>query len=243
MQHESVLQPVWDVLLLHVGEPVIASPAFLLIAVLAGIYVPGIVFSVVDVFVTRRQTLGECWAVYWRAMKWYSTFYLGAIVFFIVVPLPPLLQVPAQAPSLSEFFLDLLLYFLLGDFASYVWHRIEHARGWYMKNVHCYHHADQPPLTIWTAMVVHPVEGFSVFICFHIYGLLFPIHPLTFAVAAFSVTAVTMVTHCGYRLPVYDWFFARALDHHVHHSSREPKNVSVVFSLCDRLFGTYQKVT
>ncbi len=71
--------------------------------------------------------------------------------------------------------------------------------------------------------------------------LLFPIHPLTFAVAAFSVTAVTMVTHCGYRLPVYDWFFARALDHHVHHASREPKNVSVVLSLCDRVFGTYQK--
>jgi sterol desaturase/sphingolipid hydroxylase (fatty acid hydroxylase superfamily) len=57
-------------------------------------------------------------------------------------------------------------------------------------------------------MVVHPVEGFSVFACFHIYGILFPIHPLTFAVGAFSVTAVNMITHCGYRLPVYDWFFA-----------------------------------
>ncbi len=243
MQPDTMLQPVWDFLLLRLGESVIASPAFLLTAVLAGIYVPGIVFSVVDVAVTRRLTLRECWAVYWRAMKWYSTFYVGAIVFFIVVPLPPLLQVPAQAPAPGEFFLDLLLYFLLGDFVSYVWHRIEHAQGWYMKNVHYYHHADKPPLTIWTAMIVHPVEGFSVFICFHIYGLLFPIHPLTFAVAAFSVTAVTMVTHSGYRLPVYDWFFATAPDHHLHHSSREPKNVSVVLSICDRLFGTYQKVT
>jgi sterol desaturase/sphingolipid hydroxylase (fatty acid hydroxylase superfamily) len=242
MHQTTALEPIWDFLLLHLGYSGISSPAFLLTAIVAGIYVPGIIFSFVDVVITRRLTLRECWAVYWRAMKWYSTFYIGALVFFIVFPVPLLADVPAQAPTLSEFFLDLVLYFLLGDFVSYVWHRIEHAQGRYMKHVHYYHHLDKPPLTIWTAMVVHPVEGFSVFVCFHIYGILFPIHPLTFAIAAFSVTAVTMITHCGYRLPVYDWIFATAPAHHVHHSSREPKNISVVLSICDRLFGTYQKV-
>lgn len=227
----------------YLGEAGISSPAFLLTAVVAGIYVPGIIFSFVDVFITKRLTLKECWAVYWRAMKWYSALYVVAMVFFVFVPLPPLLDVPTQAPTLIEFFGVLVLYFLLGDFASYFWHRVEHAMGWYMQKVHYYHHIDTPPLTIWTAMVVHPVEGLSVFALFHIYGILFPIHPLTFAVAAFAMTAVNMVTHCGYRLPGYDWIFASALGHHVHHSSREPKNVSVVFSLCDRIFGTYQKVT
>jgi len=72
--------------------------------------------------------------------------------------------------------------------------------------------------------------------------ILFPIHPLTFAVAAFSMTAINMITHCGYRIPIYDWFFATAMGHHVHHSSKEPKNVSVVLTICDRIFGTYQKV-
>jgi sterol desaturase/sphingolipid hydroxylase (fatty acid hydroxylase superfamily) len=167
----------------HPGEAIIGSPAFLLTAVVAGIYVPGLLFSFVDVVVARRLTLKECWSVYWRAMKWYSTFYIAAIAVFIMVPLPPLLDVPAQAPSLSEFFLDLVLYFLLGDFVSYVWHRIEHAQGWYMKHVHYYHHIDKSPLTVWTAMVVHPVEGLSVFLCFYIYGIVFPIYPFTFAVA------------------------------------------------------------
>ena len=68
-------------------------------------------------------------------------------------------------------------------------------------------------MAIWTAMVVHPVEGATVFACFHAYGILFPIHPLTFAVAAFTVTAVNMITHCGYRLPGYDLLFATAREH------------------------------
>ena len=89
-------------------------------------------------------------------------------------------------------------------------------------------------------MVVHPVEGFSVFVFFHLYGIVFPIHLFTFAVAAFAMTAVTMITHCGYRLPVYDAVFAHAAAHDLHHSNLKPTNISVVFSLCDRLFGTYQ---
>jgi len=242
MQNETILENIWIFLLQHLGVAAIASPGFLLSAVVAGIFLPGIVFSFVDVLITKRLSAKECWNVYWRAMKWYSSLYVIAMLFFIYVPLPPLLSIPTQAPTSSEFFLDLVFYFLLGDFASYVWHRIEHKNGWYMKNVHYYHHVDVPPLTIWTAMVVHPIEGFSVFLLFHIYGILFSIHPLTFAVAAFLMTAVNMVTHCGYRLPVYDWFFATAMGHHVHHSSREPKNISVVLTICDRLFGTFQKV-
>jgi sterol desaturase/sphingolipid hydroxylase (fatty acid hydroxylase superfamily) len=90
-------------------------------------------------------------------------------------------------------------------------------------------------------MVVHPVEGATVFFFFHIYGILGSIHPFTFAVAAFTMTAVTMITHCGYPLPVYDWFFATARGHDLHHSQREPVNVSVVLTLCDRLFGTFRR--
>lgn len=242
MSLNDILQPIWDLLLQHLGAAAIASPAFLLSAVVAGIYVPGIVFSFVDVVVTKKLTARQCWDVYWRAMKWYSSLYVVGMIGLVLFPLPPVIEVPQQAPPLSRFCLDLLLYFLLGDFASYVWHCIEHRHREYMRRVHYYHHVDVPPLTIWTAMVVHPVEGFSVFVFFHLYGLLFPLHPLTWAVAAFSVTAVTMITHCGYRLPVYDWFFATALGHHVHHASREPRNVSVVLTLCDRLFGTFQKV-
>jgi sterol desaturase/sphingolipid hydroxylase (fatty acid hydroxylase superfamily) len=241
MEHATALQPAWDFMLVHVGSAFMSSPAFLLTAVILGVYVPGIVFSIVDVLITQRLTPAQCWAVYWRAMKGYTLAYVIGMVALLGLPLPFALTIPGTAPSLTEFLSDLLLYFLVGDFASYVWHRFEHAYRPYAKKVHYVHHSDKPPLSIWTAMVVHPVEGLSVFFFFHIYGILFAIHPLTFAVAAFSLTAVTMITHCGYRLPIYDWFFATASGHNLHHSQREPVNVSVVLTLCDRLFGTFRK--
>lgn len=239
---ENALQPIWDGCLRHIGVAGIASPAFLLTAVVAGIYVPGVLFSFADVVLTKRLTLGECWAVYWRAMKWYGTLYFVAMAVLLGVPVALFSHVPTAAPTLFDFGRDIVLYFLLGDVVSYCWHRIEHRNRWYMKTVHSYHHVDTPPLTIWTAMVVHPVEGFSVFACFHLYGILFPLHPMTFAIAAFAVTAVNMTTHCGYRLPVYDRIFANSRCHDVHHASREPRNISVMMSLCDRLFGTFQQV-
>jgi sterol desaturase/sphingolipid hydroxylase (fatty acid hydroxylase superfamily) len=239
MNSESALQPVWDVFTQYPGEGFFSTPAFLLAAVILGVYLPGIVFSLIDAY-TGRLSLRQSLAVYWRAMKWYQLAYPVLVLVFVAVPMPFRFEVPAEAPSVAEFFGDLVLYFLVGDFASYVWHRLEHEYRWYARNIHFYHHADKPPLSIWTAMVVHPVEGFTVFLTFHIYGIVFPIHPLTFAIAAFALTAVTMITHCGYRIPVYDWFFARAEDHDLHHSRREPTNISVVLSVCDRLFGTYQ---
>ena len=64
----------------------------------------GIVFSAIDVLVTRRLTLRESAAVYWRAMKWYSTFYVVAMVVFVTVPLPMLrMRVPGfGAPGRGE---------------------------------------------------------------------------------------------------------------------------------------------
>jgi len=241
MMQESDLQPLWDGALRYVGALGIASPACLLTAVVAGVYLPGLVFSFVDVFVTKRLTLAECRAVHWRAMKWYGSFYPVAMIAFWALPMTLLSSVPTAAPSTFEFCRDLVCYFLFGDFVSYFWHRWEHANAWYMRNVHFYHHVDTPPLSIWTAMVVHPVEGLSVFACFHAYGILFPLHPLTLMAGAFSVTAVNMITHCGYRLPVYDWFFATAREHDIHHASREPKTISVKLLICDRMFGTFHK--
>lgn len=236
----GALQPLWD-WCMSAMPGFVSSPAFILTAVMLGVYVPGVIFSVVDYF-TGRLSLREILSVYWRAMKLYSNLYIVGMVVLLAFPMPDFLKMttPLAAPTMWEFCRDLLFYFILGDITSYIWHRLEHAHGPYMKHVHCVHHFDKPPLSIWTAMVVHPIEGGTVFFFFHIYGILFPIHPLTFFFGAFTLTAVTMITHCGYRLPVYDWFFANSPCHDYHHANREPTNVSVVLTLCDRICGTYQ---
>ena len=55
MDNATALQPAWDFMLEHLGTGFMSSPAFLLTAVVLGVYVPGIVFSVVDVLVARSD--------------------------------------------------------------------------------------------------------------------------------------------------------------------------------------------
>ena len=147
MGADSALQPLWDWCLRHVGVTGVASPAFLLTAVVAGVYLPGIVFSFVDVVVTKRLTLAQCWSVYWRAMKWYGSLYVAAMALFWAVPMTLLSRVPTTAPMPFEFCRDLLLYFVLGDVVWYFWHRFEHRNRWYMQHVPYYHHDNTPPLS------------------------------------------------------------------------------------------------
>lgn len=113
-----MLQSLWDWCLGHLGVAGVASPAFLLTAVVAGVYLPGIVFSFVDVVISKRLTLAQCWAVYWRAMKWYGSLYVVAMIVFWAAPMTLLSQVPTAAPAPFEFFRDIVLYFLLGDVVS-----------------------------------------------------------------------------------------------------------------------------
>lgn len=35
--------------------------------------------------------------------------------------------------------------------------------------------------------------------------------------------------------------FATSREHDIHHASREPRNISVMLSICDRMFGTFEK--
>ena len=72
MSNDGVLQPAWDFLRDHLGT-FLESPGFILTAVVLGIYIPGVAFSVIDVFVAKRLTAKQSLAVYWRAMKGYGT--------------------------------------------------------------------------------------------------------------------------------------------------------------------------
>jgi hypothetical protein len=116
------LQPLWDILTKNTGS-LFNSPGYILTAVMLGVYIPGIFFSVIDVFISKRLTIQQCFAVYWRAMKWYSTLYvvlMPAILIFL--PSSLRLNIPPEAPSFVQFSKDVILYFLLGDFTSYWWH-------------------------------------------------------------------------------------------------------------------------
>ena len=147
-----LLQPLWDFFIKVFGK-FISSPGFILTAVMLGVYCPGFFFSFIDVFVAKRLTLKQSLDIYRRAMKFYSTVYFLSLPLFILSA-PRDGNIPIQAPALAAFASDLVLYFLVGDFASYIWHRVEHSIPWYNKYVHCVHHSDRPPLSIWSVLFV-----------------------------------------------------------------------------------------
>ena len=94
MNSESALQPVWDLFTQYFGEGFFSTPAFLLAAVILGVYLPGIVFSLIDAY-TGRLSLRQSLAVYWRAMKWYQLAYPVLVLVFVAVPMPFRFEVPA----------------------------------------------------------------------------------------------------------------------------------------------------
>jgi sterol desaturase/sphingolipid hydroxylase (fatty acid hydroxylase superfamily) len=140
---------------------------------------------------------------------------------------------------------DFVVSFLLVDFLTYVFHRLSHMVP-LLWRLHAIHHADEH-VTAVTAQLHHPLETVAsfVFLLFLyvvlgvpvvvaiIYGLVFAVHN------AFS--------HADIRLPrdvdrLLRWIIVTPDLHRTHHSSdmREGNsNFGQIFSIWDRLLGTY----
>jgi sterol desaturase/sphingolipid hydroxylase (fatty acid hydroxylase superfamily) len=231
------LQPLWNYCLKHVGVETLGHPLFFIIAVITTVVVAGLGFSVVDVFITRKLQLKASASYLLITLPGYLA------VFAILQWLPTRYRfaVPARAPSGVEFVRDLAICLIVGDLLSYWWHRLEHASKFIWKNVHHVHHKVACPLSVWSGFYVHPIESLCVFITFYIYPFLFRVHPLVFVTYAAINTFVTMVTHCGYDLPLYPKsIFASTPMHEHHHGSGRPSNFSVLLNMSDRIFGTFK---
>jgi sterol desaturase/sphingolipid hydroxylase (fatty acid hydroxylase superfamily) len=77
-------------------------------------------------------------------------------------------------------------------------------------------------------------------LCFHIYGILFPIHDIRDRGVLHNSRHDHAAIESLCTTTVWDGQPANAACHDLHHA-RAPTNVSVVLTVCDRLFGTYQK--
>jgi sterol desaturase/sphingolipid hydroxylase (fatty acid hydroxylase superfamily) len=137
------------------------------------------------------------------------------------------------------------LMFLALDFLDYVYHYIAHqvAPIW---RLHLVHHTDRA-VDVSTTFREHPAETLVrvsfligwVLLC----GASVEVLILRQTVETFS----NVVQHTMFRLPprsarVLGWFFITPNLHHTHHHCRRPGtncNYGDVFSIWDRLFGTY----
>jgi sterol desaturase/sphingolipid hydroxylase (fatty acid hydroxylase superfamily) len=141
--------------------------------------------------------------------------------------------------------LSLVMAFLLLDLIRYLVHRCEHAVPLFWR-VHALHHSD-PDVDITTSVRHHPLEDVP---CSAIYWLAVLVLDIPVAAVishALAVLVTAAVQHGNIRLP--EWL-ERSLQpvlvtvdmHRIHHSvvfEQANSNYGAVFSVWDRLFGTY----
>ena len=131
------------------------------------------------------------------------------------------------------------------DLACYAWHRTSHRLRplWLL---HAVHHTD-PHLDVSTALRFHPVDmAFYVAI---IAGTLTALGiPLWVAgLRAVALNPQLMAQHANVSFPpaverAFGWLFVTPAIHRVHHSAQAPgidANFGQMFSLWDRMFGSY----
>jgi len=137
---------------------------------------------------------------------------------------------------------------LLDLIGAYLVHLTEHKVKWMWK-FHLIHHSDQH-VDVTTGLRHHPGE-ILFRISFTVLGVLIAGVPMSVVMLyqTFSVL-FTHITHANISLPVkvdqlISWVFVSPNMHKVHHHYKQPltdTNFGNIFSIWDRIFGTYARV-
>ena len=141
--------------------------------------------------------------------------------------------------------LSLVTGFLLLDLIHYLVHRCEHAVPLFWR-VHALHHSD-PDVDITTSVRHHPLEDVPCSAIYWLAVLVLDIPAAAVISHALAVLVTAAVQHGNIRLPEWleRWLQTMLVTvdmHRIHHSvvfEQANSNYGAVFSVWDRLFGTY----
>jgi sterol desaturase/sphingolipid hydroxylase (fatty acid hydroxylase superfamily) len=139
--------------------------------------------------------------------------------------------------------------FLLLDLLQYAMHRCQHAVP-FLWRLHALHHSD-PDVDVTTAVRHHPIEYLIATGVYWLAALALGIPAIVVTSHAVTVFAAASITHGNTRLPEWleRWLqpvFITLDLHLVHHSMSSAEanaNFGAVFSVWDRLFGTYTRLS
>jgi len=136
----------------------------------------------------------------------------------------------------------LLIYFVLGDLGHYWIHRLTHTR--YFWRVHKWHHS--PTYMYWLAgMRSTALDIAMVSLPYILIVRLLDVSPWWTGTAisvAYVLITDWMHLNIPWRLKWLEWIIVTPRYHHIHHSANPQhfvKNLAPIFSVWDRLFGTY----
>jgi len=151
-------------------------------------------------------------------------------------------------PEMSLWLYGFLGVFLLDFFGAYLAHYVEHkVKPLWM--IHLVHHTDHKVDTT-TANRHHPIESIIRF-AFTLFGVFVVGTPIALVMLYQSMSLVaTQFTHANIKLPkkadyLLSYFLVSPDMHKIHHHYRLPytdSNYGNIFSVWDRIFGTYKKM-
>ena len=145
--------------------------------------------------------------------------------------------------------LALLAGFLLLDLLHYAVHRLEHAVHLFWR-FHALHHSD-PDVDVTTAVRHHPVEYVMGSAVYWLAVLVLDIPAIAALGHGLAVFATAAIQHGNVRLPerLEQWLQPVLITtdlHRIHHSvafDQANSNYGAVFSVWDRIFGTYTRLS
>jgi len=183
-----------------------------------------------------------CGAFIW--VPFYTSFYETPISagFKAVRDMAPL-QITLDPTSFIGYFGSAMTVMVISSFIYYWLHRIQHESLFWWRIHATHHHITK--MGCMRGDRTHPIEWATLFLGAPIaLSLLGASDGVLEVVGAFSMWSGTL-NHSNLPLksmPVYDWFFATAQQHHVHHAHlrrQADSNYGCNIILWDRLFGTY----
>jgi sterol desaturase/sphingolipid hydroxylase (fatty acid hydroxylase superfamily) len=191
----------------------------------------------------------------WRPVKafagvrWVSNLALLVLTWGLDFLLSPVIAIVAVADL--EFGLPFWVQLAVGvtalDAASYALHRMLHSSA-ILWRLHALHHAD-PELDISTTVRHHPGESLFMALAITAVSAAIGLPALVIGIYASLNMSVQLFAHANISLPRrltsgLGWLLVTPGLHRVHHS-RQPAdlatNYGLVFSVWDRLFGTYRR--
>jgi sterol desaturase/sphingolipid hydroxylase (fatty acid hydroxylase superfamily) len=136
-----------------------------------------------------------------------------------------------------------IMYFIVGDFGAYWLHRLLHTR--HLWRAHKWHHS--PTTMYWLGAGVRAsILQQAIFNLPWIFAYpLFNLAPWWMGLAVVTVHTITndwMHMNVTWRSNWLEWIIVTPRSHHIHHSENPihyQANFGVIFSLWDRVFGTY----
>ena len=138
--------------------------------------------------------------------------------------------------------------FAISTLVSYLFHVSMHKVHLFWR-MHRVHHSDTH-LDISTSLRNHPLELVAMLFVVVLSAIFFGLNPVALAVVQAIESITNAISHANLRLPEridrpLRWVFVTPNMHCLHHSSYQPEtdsNYGQVFSIWDRLFGTYSAV-